>query len=592
MFFRSFALLLWGGLAVSAAQKGGVAAGEAYSAVRDEMNRPITAGGFVDGAPVVYRDITQSAGLAAFRHRSGSKEKKYILELPSGGVALFDFDNDGWLDAYLVNGSTFEALKGQKPAPQAALFHNQRDGRFVEVTAKAGVGNERWGFGAAVGDYDNDGDEDLYVTNYGKNRLYRNNGNATFTDVAESAGVALGGWSTAATFGDFNRDGFLDLFVCGYLEFDPDNPPEPGSAQVGNNFCQYRGQPVMCGPRGLKGTGDFLFLNKGNGTFEDISQKAGVSDQPGYYGFAAAWVDVDNDGWLDLAVANDSTPNYLYRNQGDGTFEDISYPSGFALNEYGREQAGMGLAIADYDNNGRVDLYVTNFSDDYNTLYHNEGDNFFLDLTFQLGLGEPTIPFLGWGTGFLDFDNDGYKDIFVANGHVYAGVDRYDWGTTWAQRPLLFRNQKGTSFEVVPPAPGSGLAVVVPARGAAFGDIDNDGRVDAILNNSDHPPTVLLNEAANQNHWISLKLVGAAKSPRDAVGAIAYVAAGGIRQRGDVISGASYASQSDLRLHFGLGSAGTVDTIEIQWPSGRKETLTRVPADRILTIVEGKGISK
>ena len=574
--------------------QGGVSTGGIYAPVRDALSRPITAGGFVDGAPVVFEDVTQRSGLGAFRNRTGTPEKNYILELATGGVALFDYDGDGWLDVYLVNGSTYAALKGLEPAPRAALFHNNHDGTFTDVTAKAGVSNDRWGFGVTVGDYNNDGWPDLYVTNFGKNRLYRNNGDGTFTDVAEQAGVAVSGktpiWTTAAAFGDYDRDGNLDLFVAGYLKFDPDHPPVPGSPDVGRNFCEYRGQTTPCGPRGLPGERDFLFHNNGDGTFTEVAEKAGVSDPNGYYGFAAAWVDVDDDGWPDLLVANDSTPNYLYRNRGDGTFEDVSLASGFALNENGREQASMGIAVGDYDNDGRVDLYVTNFSDDYNTLYHNEGGGNFLDITFQLGLGEPTIPFLGWGTGFIDYDNDGRKDIFVANGHVYRSVDKTDWGTTWAQRPQLFRNLNGARFQEVPPATGSGLAVLASARGAAFGDIFNDGHIDVVMNNLDGPPTLLRNVVRNGNHWLLLKLIGGPKSPRDATGAVVFLTAAGLRQRGDVLGGGSYSSHSDQRLHFGLGTATQVEKLEIRWPSGLRESASVPGVDRILTIVEGKGV--
>ena len=565
----------------------GVSTGGVYAPVRDAMMRPITAGGFVDGAPVVFEDATKAAGLAGFRNRTGTEKKEFILELAGAGLAIFDFDNDGWMDIYLVNGSTYAALKGKEAPPRAALYRNKGNGTFADVTAKAGVANERWGFGVAAGDFNNDGWVDLYVANHGANRLYHNNGDGSFTDVAPQAGVTAGGWSAAPAFGDFDGDGWLDLFVAGYLTFDVDNPPVPGSAAVGHNFCSYRGELVGCGPRGLPGERDFLFRNNGDGTFREVAEKAGVSDPGGYYGFAAAWMDVDDDGRVDLAVANDSTPNYLYRNRGDGTFEDISYPSGFALNESGREQASMGIAVGDYNNDGRVDLYVTNFSDDYNTLYRNDGEANFTDITLQVGLGEPTIPFLGWGTGFLDYDNDGRKDLFVANGHVYRRVDQLDWGTTWAQRPLLFRNTNGQRFEPVPPATGSGLAVVVPARGAAFGDLDNDGRVDVVMNNLDAPPTVLRNVAPKQN-WISLKLVGAGKSPRDAIGARVFVTAGGNRQRGDVIGGGSYSSQSDLRVHFGLGTATQVEQVEIFWPSGRKEAVSVPGINRVVTLTEGQ----
>ncbi|MBI3485230.1 MAG: CRTAC1 family protein [Acidobacteria bacterium] len=562
--------------------------------MRDALKRPITAGGFVDGAPVVFQDVTKEAGLAGWRNRSGALQKSYIIEVATGGVALFDYDNDGWLDIYLVNGSTLDVLRGKEQPPRAALFHNNRDGTFTDVTTKAGVANERWGFGATVGDYNNDGWADLYVTNFGKNRLYRNNGDGTFTDVAEQAGVAVSGaaniWTTAAAFGDYDRDGRLDLFVAGYVKWDIDNLPTPGSAVVAGNYCEYRGQLVMCGPRGLAGERDFLFHNNGDGTFTEVAEKAGVSDPKGYYGFAATWADVNDDGWLDLLVANDSTPNFLYLNRHDGTFEDASYPSGFALNENGREQASMGIAVGDYNHDGRLDVYVTNFSDDYNTLYRNEGDANFTDLTFQVGLGEQTIPFLGWGTMFLDYDNDGHPDLFVANGHVYPEVDRNDWGTTWKQRPLLFRNLNGERFELAPAATGSGLAVLASARGAAAGDLDNDGRVDVVLNNLDGPPTVLRNVTPSKNNWVSLKLAGSGKSPRDASGATVFLTAGGIRQRGEVLSGSSFCSQNDLRVHFGLGTATQVDALEIRWPDGDQESVKLPGINRIVTIVQGKGV--
>ena len=572
------------------APQSGTSTGGAHPAVRDAESRPITAGGFVDGAPVVFLDITHVAGLDKFHHRSGGPEKRTILETPGSGVALLDYDNDGWLDIYLVNGSTFPALKGKQSAPHAMLLHNNHDGTFTDVTEKAGVTNERWGFGAAVGDYDNDGWPDIYVSNFGKNRLYRNNHDGTFTDVAEAAGVTLGGWSTGATWGDYDHDGLLDLFVPGYVKFDPEHPPISGQGGLPAGFCQFRGVEVMCGPRGLPGEGDHLFHNNGDGTFTDVSARAGVSDPKGYYGFASVFVDVDDDGWLDLAVANDSVPKYLYRNKHDGTFEDISYMSGFALNDDGREQAAMGIAVGDYNRDGKVDFYITNFSDDYNTLYRNDGDQSFSDVSRRAGIATLTIPFLGWGTGFLDYDNDGWPDLFVANGHVYPGVDKQDWGTTWAQRPLLLRNVNGTKFEEVPPATGSGLAAVVTGRGAAFGDLFNDGHIDVVINNMDAGPTLLRNVVKNGNHWLTFKLVGGRKSPRDSIGAKVFVTAGGTRQRGDVFSGGSYASSSDQRVHFGIGTATNVDRVEIYWPSGIKQDIAVPGADRIYTVVEGKGI--
>ena len=574
----------------AAPQQSGMSTGAAHAPVKDALSRPITAGGFVDGAPVIFVDITHSAGLDKFHHRSGTPEKRTIIETPGSGVALLDYDNDGWLDIYLLNGSTFPALKGKESPPRAMLFHNNHDGSFTDVTEKAGVANERWGFGVAVGDYDNDGWPDIYVSNFGKNRLYHNNHDGTFTDVAEKAGVTLGGWSAGATWGDYDHDGLLDLFVPGYVKFDPGNPPIAGQGGLPPGFCQFRGVNVMCGPRGLPGEPDHLFHSNGDGTFSDVSLKAGVSDPRGYYGLASVFMDVDDDGWLDLAVANDSVPRYLYRNKHDGTFEDISYISGFALNDEGREQASMGIAVGDYNRDGKVDFYLTNFSDDYNTLFRNDGDESFSDVSVRAGIAGLTIPFLGWGTGFLDYDNDGLLDIFVANGHVYPGVDKQDWGTTWAQRPLLLRNMDGTKFEGVPPATGSGLAIVVPARGAAFGDLFNDGHIDVVLNNMDSAPTLLRNVVKNSNHWLTFKLVGGPKSPRDAIGAKVFVTAGAVRQRGDVFSGGSYASSSDQRLHFGLGAATKVDKVEIHWPSGLKQEISVPAVDRIYTVVEGKGI--
>jgi len=571
-------------------QQSGMSTGGAHAPVKDAHSQPITAGGFVEGAPVIFVDTTHAAGLDKFHHRSGGREKRTILETPGSGVALLDYDNDGWLDIYLLNGSTFPALKGREAPPRAMLLRNNHDGTFTDVTEKSGVGNERWGMGIAVGDFDNDGWPDIYVSNFGKNRLYHNNHNGTFTDVAETAGATLGGWSTGATWGDYDHDGYLDLFVPGYAKFDPDNPPIAGKGGLPAGFCQFRGVDVMCGPRGLPGESDHLFHNNGDGTFTDVSAKAGVADAKGYYGFSSVFVDVDDDGWVDLAVANDSVPKYLYRNKHDGTFEDISYLSGFALNDDGREQAAMGIAVGDYNRDGKVDFHITNFSDDYNTLYRNEGDAAFADVSFRAGIATLTIPFLGWGTGFLDFDNDGLLDLFVANGHVYPGVDLQDWGTTWAQRPLLLRNLDGSKFQEVPAATGSGLAVVVPARGAAFGDLFNDGRIDVVLNNIDSPPTLLRNVVKNSNHWITLKLVGGPKSPRDAIGAKVFVTAGGVRQRGDVFSGGSYASSSDQRLHFGLGTAVKVDKVEVDWPSGAKEEITIPGVDRFFTVKEGKGI--
>ncbi len=577
---------------------------------------------------VGFSDVTKSAGLGGFRFTSGTAAKDYIIEAPGAGSAFVDYDNDGWLDIYLPNGSTLDVLRGRGKAPSAALYRNNRNGTFSDATAKAGVANERWGQGVCSGDFDNDGWQDLYVTNFGKNRLYRNNRDGTFTDTAEKAGVTLGNWSAGCAFGDYDGDGRLDLFVSGYVEVDLDNLPPPASGKLrepaiesaedreaagnkqqpaksdgmgasfvsGAGYCQYRGQRVMCGPRGLKGGGDHLFRNNGDGTFTDVSEKAGVEDKSGYYGFGVAWFDFDDDGRLDLTVANDSTPSYLYRNNGDGTFENVSYASGVALNENGREQAGMGVTVGDYDGDGRADLHRTNFSDDTNVLYHNDGGGNFTETTFQTGLGEISIPFLGWGTNFFDYDQDGWLDLLVVNGHVYPAVDATEWGTSYKQRLLLFRNVKGKFYDVGSSA-GEALNILRGARGSAIGDFDNDGDLDILLNNIDDAPALLRNDGGHKaGHWLELKLIGDTSRgcPRDAIGSVVFCTVQGRRIRGEVASGRSYNSQSDLRVHFGLGTATHIDKLEIRWAGGKTVEYEVKEIDRLLTIDQGKerGIQK
>jgi hypothetical protein len=593
---------------------GGISSAGTFAPVYDAQKRPITAGGFVDSGPVVFEDATKASGLSKWRHIMGTAQKQYILETDGSGVGLIDYDNDGWLDIYLVNGSTYDALSGKTKPPHAALFHNNHDGTFTDVALKAGVTNDRWGFGVAIGDYDNDGWPDIFVCNYGKNRLYHNNHNGTFTDVAEKAGVTLGNWSDGATWGDYDGDGRLDLFVTGYVHYDLAHQPSATDGSVPLAFCQLHGVPVMCGPHGLKGEPDHLFHNNGDGTFTDVSVKAGVSDPGAYYGFTAIFVDVNNDGKVDLLVANDSEPNYLYINKGDGTFQDQSYVSGFALNKDGREIASMGLAVGDYTNSGLLDLLVTDFSDDFKALYHNDGDPgvpagrsgaggvlddgeaSFTDVGDEAGITQMAVPFVGWGAGFPDYDNDGWKDILMINGHVYPQVDQHDWGTTFNQRPLLFHNLCNGKFAYVPPVKGSGLATLTSGRGAAFGDLFNNGKIDVVISPIDGPPVLLRNVNPDHHHWVELKLMGAAKaqgnrsSPRDAVGATVYLTANGMRQREDVMSGGSYISSNDQRPHFGLGDSTDAGAAEIRWPSGVKEVIKLPAVDRIYTIREGEGI--
>ena len=579
---------------------GGIAGGLGAAPVYDAEKRPITAGGFVDSGPIIFQDITKAAGLSAWRHKMGVPEKKFIVETNGSGLGLIDYDRSGWLSIYLLNGSTFDALDGKEEPPHSALFRNNHDGTFTDVAALAGVTNDRWGYGVSVADYDNDGWPDIFVGNYGKNRLYHNNHDGTFTDVAEKAGVALGNWSAGSAWGDYDGDGRLDLYVTGYVHFDRDNLPIAGTKAVGYAFCQYRGVAVNCGPRGLKGEPDHLFHNNGDGTFSDVTVKAGVEDKEAYYGFSTLFISLNGNGKPDLLVGNDSEPNYLYINKGDGTFDDQSYISGFALNKDGREIASMGIAAGDYENNGQVDFFVTDFGDDYKVVYHNDGDASFTDVSYKVGVAQTTIPFVGWGDGFFDYDNDGWLDLMMVNGHVYPEVDQHQWGTSFAERPLLFHNipdTKGRKFEYIPPVKGTGLAIVTPGRGMVFGDLFNDGKIDVVINPVDGPPTLLRNVNPDHHHWVAMQLVGGVdpktgkKSPRDATCATVYLKANGMRMRQDVLASGGYISAHDRRPHFGLGDATDAGEAEIHWPSGQVEKVKLPAVDRIYTIEEGKGIT-
>ena len=527
-------------------------------------------------------DITQSAGIKFF-HVS-SPDKKYIVESMSGGVALIDYDRDGRLDIYFTNAPTVEmALSGQKA--RSALYHNNGDGTFTDVTDKAGVGDAGWAMGACVGDYNNDGWPDLYVTAFGPNVLYRNNGDGTFTDVTRQANVGDPRWSTGCAFGDYDGDGWVDLLVANYVDFRLGDLPKFGE---GAN-CQYRGLAVQCGPKGLKGAGDALYHNNGDGTFTDVSKAAGVSDPNGYYGMGVVWTDLNADGRPEAFVANDTTPNFLYRNDGRGRFSEIAFVAGVAVSESGSPQACMGIALGDFSHTGRFSIFVTNFSEEYNTLYRNDDKLMFTDVSYASGTAASSLPYVGWGTGFFDLDNDGWLDLLVVNGHVYPQVDTRDIGTKYRQPKLLYINQRDGTFREASRDVGPALSVPRVSRGAAFGDLDNDGDLDIVVGDLDGPPMILRNDGGNRNNWITLELRGV-RSNRLALGAHVKVVAGGVVQVDEVRSGGSYLSQNDLRLHFGLGKAERVDRVEIRWPSGKTEVLTDLATRCFYTVKEGEGI--
>ncbi len=531
-------------------------------------------------AAAIFTDVTRVAGID-FHLTCGSREKLYIMDAMCGGIAVFDYDNDGWPDIFLVNGATLEELKTGK-SPASKLYHNNHDGTFTDVTEKAGLAHRGWCFGAAVGDYDNDGWDDLYITCLTGSFLYKNNGDGTFRDVTAQAGVGNAGrWGTSAAFGDYDRDGFLDLYVANYVDLDLNNLPKFGSTP----FCQYRGIPVSCGPRGLAGSRDRLYHNNGDGTFTDVTEKMGI-DTESYYGLGVIWADYDGDGWPDVYVANDSSPSLLYHNNEGKSFTETGLTAGVALSSDGREQAGMGVDFGDYDNDGWPDLVKTNFSDDANNLYHNNGDGTFEDQAGAAGFGAVSIPFLAFGVRFLDYDNDGWKDIFVADGHVNPQVDEHALGITYAQRPLLFHNLRKGRFEEIGLRAGPALRQRRVSRGLAVADFNNDGALGVLLSNLDAGPTLLRNAAKARGHWLRLKLIGT-KSNRDGYGARVEVLAGGLKQMDEVRANSSYLSASDARLHFGLGAATSVEQVVIHWPSGLVEKMTALPVDREVVIREG-----
>jgi hypothetical protein len=527
-------------------------------------------------------DITSSTGIKF--HHIFSPDKKYIVESMSGGVALIDFDRDGRLDIYFTNAPTVEmALAGQRA--RSAFYRNNGDGTFVDVTEKAGVGEAGWAMGACVGDYNNDGWPDLYVSAFGPNTLYRNNGDGTFSDVTRQAAVGDARWSAGCALGDYDGDGWVDLLVANYVDFRLSDLPKFGEGPS----CQYRGLAVQCGPKGLKGAGDALYHNNGDGTFTDVSKAAGVHDPNGYYGLGAVWTDLNGDGRPEAFVANDTAPNFLYRNEGRGHFTEIGFLAGVAVNEAGSAQAGMGIALGDYLHTGRLSLFVTNFSEEYNTLYRNDGKLTFSDVSYASGTAASSLPTVGWGTGFLDLDNDGWLDLLVVNGHVYPQVDTRDIGTKYRQPKLLYLNQGKGAFREIGREAGAALSVPRVSRGAAFGDLDNDGDTDIVVGEMDGPPVVLRNDGGNRNNWITLELRGA-RGNRLALGARVTVTAGTSTRVDEVRSGGSYLSQNDLRLHFGLGKAERVDRVEIRWPGGKNDVFQNLPARTFYTVKEGEGI--
>jgi hypothetical protein len=530
----------------------------------------------------VFEDVAQRSGLTV-PHQS-SPDKRYVIESMSGGVGLFDCDNDGKLDILTINGSTVERYRDGGD-PMVTLYHQEPDGTFKDITKTAGLIRRGWGMGVAVADFDNDGWLDIYVTGYGGNVLYRNLGNCKFEDVTEKAGVRSGGFSTGAAWADYDRDGHVDLFVSRYVHVDLNDLPEFGKGK----FCRYKGVLVQCGPWGLQGESDLLYHNRGDGTFEEVSMRAGVHDSEGRFGLGVVWGDYDNDGWPDLFVANDAGANYLYHNNHNGTFTDVALLAGVALSGEGLEQGNMGVDFGDYNHDGLLDIIDTTFADQPKTLYRNLGHGSFEDASRAAQIAQPSIPYVAWGTGLVDFDNDGWPDILIANGHVYPQVDTISEGARYKEPLILHMNKHDGTFENASVAAGLSGLPLSSRRGVAFGDIWNDGAIDALILNVGEPPTLLRNHITNGNHWVEFNLQGT-KSNRAAIGARLTIHAGKLVQFNEVRGGASYLSQNDLRLHFGLEANTKIDSVEIAWPSGGVDHLGNLDVDRIYTVEEGTGI--
>jgi enediyne biosynthesis protein E4 len=538
-------------------------------------------------SPVQFIDVAEQSGLTIPNVWGGVEHKRVIIETKGSGIAFFDYDNDGWLDIYLTNGSRLDAHWPAGRAPTTHLYKNNRDGTFSDVSERSGIARSGWQTGVCIGDYDNDGWDDIYCTFWGRNILFHNNGNGTFTDVTKKVGLeqAHGRWGTGCSFLDYDRDGHLDLFVCNFVKLDPDVPIDLNTVQ----FCQWKGVPTMCGPRGLPGDTNILYHNNGDGTFTDVSEKAGILKPGPRYSITSVSYDFDNDGWPDIYVAVDSEPSILFKNNHDGTFTDVAVMAGCAYNDDGHEQAGMGLAVADYDCDGWLDIFKTNFADDTSNLYHNNGDGTFSDLSFTAGVGINN-KYVAWGAGFIDYDNDGWSDIVQINGHVYPEIDNYNFGESFKNPRIVYRNLGNGHFEDVSASMGSGITAHHSSRGAAFGDYDNDGGMDMLIVNMNELPSLLHNVGGNKQNWIKIKLLGTTCN-RTAIGARVRVITGKHIQMNEVASGGSVMSQNDLRLHFGIGKLEAVDAIEVKWPTTQKvERFVNVKANQIVTIREGAGI--
>jgi enediyne biosynthesis protein E4 len=531
-----------------------------------------------------FVDVGGKAGLTDIFYCGDDNSKRYIIEALGGGVALLDYDNDGFPDVFFVTGSRLDGFPpGEEPTNQ--LYHNNRDGTFTRVTREAGLALSGWGQGVCAGDYDNDGNIDLFVTYFGKNHLYRNNGKGQFVEVTKEAGLDEDArWSTGCAFLDYDRDGKLDLFVASYIAFELGKVPLPGASPN----CTWKGEPVMCGPKGLQGGNNRLFHNEGNGRFRNVSKAAGISAPGERYSLSVTPLDYNHDGWPDIYVAVDSQPSILFRNNRDGTFTDVGVEAGVGYSEDGREQSGMGSAAGDFDGDGRLDLVKTNFIDDTSNLYRNNGDGTFEDLVQSSGMARKK--YMGWGVGFFDFDNDGWPDIFVVNGHVYPEIESKISNSPYRESSILYRNLNGKRVDDVSQLAGPAVLARHSGRGLAFGDFDNDGNVDVFVNNMNELPSLLRNRGS-ANHFVSLQLVGT-KSNRSAIGARVSLYAGGMRQVQEVRSGSTFLSQSDLRLHFGLGGADTVDRVEIEWPYPQStEVVSGFKANQFITITEGRGVT-